>query len=105
MPLHTKPTLPHEIQVVITYEDGYYVAELPSYDVVTQATTMQDLVFLVNDLICALFDIPTSKQTNIWYKPSSVTAEPAPGTTAEPTHDTYKLLGTPTMRADFTLIA
>ncbi|MCJ7740672.1 hypothetical protein MUP32_05170 [Candidatus Microgenomates bacterium] len=63
-------TLPQTIKVKIEKTlHGKYFAELPEYDVFTEANNREELDFLINDLIYCLFDIPRQDQKNVWYRP------------------------------------
>lgn len=64
------PKLPKEIKVkIIKTKEGNYIAELPEHDVFTQAKSLEELRFLINDLIYTLFDVPKAAQSDIWYQP------------------------------------
>ncbi|MBI5452160.1 hypothetical protein HY945_01745 [Candidatus Gottesmanbacteria bacterium] len=64
------PKVPKEIEVkIVKTKGGNYIAELVKYDVFTQAKSIEELPFLVNDLIYTLFDIPKKMQSHIWFQP------------------------------------
>jgi len=62
--------LPEVVKVkIVRGESGVFIAELPEYDVFTEADTLAELDFFINDLIYALFDIPKVWQGKIRYMP------------------------------------
>lgn len=62
--------LPQTIEVKITRTvQEKYIAELPEYEVFTEADSREELDFSVNDLIYCLFDVPKKDQGKVWYKP------------------------------------
>ena len=63
--------LPKEIIVKIreNKKNGVFLAELPKYDIFTEANTFNDLVFMVNDLIYTYFDVPAKLRNKFWYTP------------------------------------
>ena len=65
------PQWPGQVKVKISQpKKGILFAELPEYDVFTEANDPFELFSNVNDLIYALFDIPKSLQGKIFYYPS-----------------------------------
>lgn len=63
--------LPKVIKVkVIKGESGCFIAELPKYDVFTEADSLLELEWNVNDLIYTLFDVPKKYHGKIWYRPA-----------------------------------
>lgn len=64
------PQLPSAIQVnVAKGESGALLANLPKFEVFTEADTLNELFMQVNDLIYALFDVPKTYQDKIYYIP------------------------------------
>ena len=65
-----KICLPSQIKVRVTQEkSGNYFAELSEYDVFTEANTLAELIFNINDLIYTYFDIPKKDRGKVWYAP------------------------------------
>ncbi len=63
-------SLPQKIKVsVVKSNSGVLLAELPEYDVFTEADNLNHLYFQVNDLICTYFDIPKELQDEIRFVP------------------------------------
>jgi len=70
MPTKKILELPSKIKVAIFRSTmGVYIAELPDYDLHTEADSIQELAFNVNDLIYAYFDVDKEYQKGIWYRP------------------------------------
>lgn len=64
--------LPKSIKVKIEKcNHNKYIAVLPEYNTHTEANSETELLFMVNDLIMSLFDIPSNLQGKIFYKPVS----------------------------------
>jgi len=64
------PKIPEVIHVkLIRTKERNYIAELVDYDVFTQAKSIEELPFYINDLIYTLFDIPKELQSDVWYQP------------------------------------
>lgn len=63
--------LPRIIKVrIIKTPEGNLIADLPEYEnVFTQAESIEQLDFNINDLILAYFDVPKKYHKDIWYKP------------------------------------
>lgn len=62
--------LPEKITVkVVKCEHNKFIAELPEYNVHTEADNVKELVRMVNDLIYSYFDIPEKVQKSLKYKP------------------------------------
>jgi predicted RNase H-like HicB family nuclease len=63
--------LPQKIKVyIVKTQEGNYIAELSEYEkVFTQADSLEQLDFNINDLIRAYFDIPQKYHNDIWYRP------------------------------------
>ena len=62
--------LPQVIRVQVKkFKKNQFFAELPKYKVFTEANSFLELIWNVNDLIFAFFDIPKSEQRKIWYLP------------------------------------
>jgi hypothetical protein len=64
------PHLPQIIKIkIMPLESGEgYCAELPEYDVFTEADNPNDLDIMVNDLIFDLFSVPKEFQSKICYR-------------------------------------
>ena len=64
------PKLPKRILVEIKKADsGDYLAYLPEFDIFTEADNPAHLIFQVNDLIYAYFDIPKKYQRQFHFLP------------------------------------
>ncbi len=64
--------VPRQITVkVIRDVSGVYIAELPDYNAHTEAETIHELYFQVNDLIYGIFDIASEHRKDIKYAPES----------------------------------
>lgn len=61
--------LPSSIQVKILRGKSCFIAELPEYDISTEADSVEAIVNNVNDLIYAYFDVPKSMQKDFRYCP------------------------------------
>lgn len=62
--------LPFEIKVrMLKGESGVIIAELPDYDIFTEADSILELDDLINDLIYVYFDIPKDLRKTIRYVP------------------------------------
>ena len=62
--------LPESISVNVKKgESGCLLAELPEYDVFTEADDLNHLYFQVNDLIYTYFDVPKKYQDKISFIP------------------------------------
>lgn len=60
--------LPERIKVHLTRgASGVFIAELPEYDISTEADQFCDLDFLINDLIWIYFDVPEEYRKAIRY--------------------------------------
>lgn len=60
--------LPHKIQArILRGKSGVFIAELPEYDVSTEADTLWALDDQINDLIFTLFEVPKKFQKLIRY--------------------------------------
>lgn len=70
-----KDKLPKRIRVKFLVENGIFIAELPEYNLHTEADSMWELVVNVNDLIKLFFDIPSDCKIN-FYPPT--TSSPPP---------------------------
>lgn len=63
------PKLPTLIKVkIIKTKEGSYIAELPEYDIFTEADSPLELDFNINDLIYTFFDIPKKYHGKIVYR-------------------------------------
>ena len=62
--------LPNQIEVKIKKEkDGTLFAELPEFGVFTEADSVGELIFNVNDLIYSFFDVKSSSRGKFCYLP------------------------------------
>lgn len=62
--------LPERIKVnIIRGSSGVFIAELPEYDISTEADQIWDLDDLINDLIWVYFDVPQEYRKAIRYVP------------------------------------
>lgn len=60
--------LPEDIKIrILRGETGKYIAELVDYDVFTEADSLCELDYLINDLIYTYFDVPKKMRKNIKY--------------------------------------
>ena len=65
-----KLLLPSKIRVkVIQEKSGFLFAELPEYDVFTEANSFNELLVNVNDLVYTFFDVPQKDRGKIVYMP------------------------------------
>jgi len=63
------PKLPQVIKVkIIKTKEGTLIAELPKYDIFTEANSPLELDFNINDLIYTFFDVPKKYQGKIIYR-------------------------------------
>jgi len=63
--------LPKAIKVkIIKGKSGCFIAELPEYDISTEADSELGLQYNINDLIYTFFDVPKKYRGKIWYQPS-----------------------------------
>lgn len=68
--------LPERIKVNITKgSSGVFIAELPEYDISTEADQICDLDDLINDLIWVYFDVPKEYRSVIRYVPAETKKE------------------------------
>lgn len=66
--------LPTSVNVQITKgKSGHYIAEIPEYDIFTEAEYEWELDGLINDLLFVFFDVPHNLRHTIRY----VKEEPA----------------------------
>jgi len=62
--------LPDSIKVkVLRGKSGCLIAELPEYDVSTEADSVLNLERNINDLIYTVLDIPPKYYGKVWYRP------------------------------------
>lgn len=60
--------LPRRVQVrVKNTTEGGFVAELPEYGIFTQASTVPELVYMVNDAIFTYFDVSVEDRKHLPY--------------------------------------
>ena len=63
------PKLPQSIKVrIIKTKEGVFIGELVEYDVFTEANSLQELDFNINDLICSFFDVPKKYYGKFVYR-------------------------------------
>lgn len=66
--------LPEKIKVVLIKGSGQtFIAELPEYDIFTEADSIGELLLSINDLLYEYFDIPKAMQGTFIYKPREAT--------------------------------
>lgn len=63
--------LPEELDVKVSRNPGtgIWLANIKNLDVFTEADDLIGLIYSVNDLIYAFFDIPKKLQHKVWYIP------------------------------------
>ena len=63
--------LPEELDVKLSRnpKTGIWVANIKNLDIFTEADDLIGLIYNVNDLIYAFFDIPKKLQHKVWYIP------------------------------------
>lgn len=63
--------LPEELDVKLSRnpKTGIWIASIKNLDVFTEADDLIGLIYNVNDLIYAFFDIPKNLQHKVWYIP------------------------------------
>lgn len=62
--------IPQSIRVEVTKgSSGCLLAELPKFDIFTEADNLNHLFFQVNDLIYTHFNIPKKYQDEIYFRP------------------------------------
>ncbi len=82
--------LPEKIKVVLIKGSGQtFIAELPDYDIFTEADSIDQLLFSINDLLYEYFDIPKAMQETFMYKPKEAT-ENIPNRVNVPLNITYQ---------------
>ncbi len=61
--------LPKELNVKVSRnpKTGIWIAQIKNLDVFTEADDLIGLIYNVNDLIYAFFDIPKKLQHKVWY--------------------------------------
>lgn len=60
--------LPEKFKVnILKGSSGVFIAELPEYDISTEANEFCELDGLINDLVCVYFDIPEEYRKAIRY--------------------------------------
>ena len=70
MPIQPIRQLPERIKVHISKgSSGVFIAELPEYDISTEADSMWEIDDLINDLILVYFDVPKEFRKEIRYVP------------------------------------
>lgn len=69
--LEKKLNLPNSIHVNISKgKSGVWIANLPKYDIFTEADNVWEIDNLINDLVFTYFDVPKELQASIRYVPS-----------------------------------
>ena len=62
--------MPEKIKVVlIKGSSGSFIAELPEYNIFTEADSIGELLLSINDLLYEYFDIPKVMQGTFTYQP------------------------------------
>lgn len=61
---------------IIKDKSGGYIAELLEYGVHTEADSLEELDYMVNDLIYAYFDVPKAFWGSVRYQRKELTPEP-----------------------------
>lgn len=63
--------LPETLDVKLSRnpKTGIWIASIKNLDVFTEADNLMGLIYNVNDLIYAFFDIPKNLQHKVWYIP------------------------------------
>ncbi len=63
--------LPEELDVKLSRnpKTGIWIASIKNLDAFTEADDLMGLIYNINDLIYAFFDIPKKIQTKVWYIP------------------------------------
>ena len=76
--LKTLEQLPEQLDVKLSRnpKTGIWIASIKNLDVFTEADDLIGLIYNVNDLIYAFFDIPKKLQNKVWYIPPFI-QEPA----------------------------
>lgn len=68
MPIKPILQLPEKIKVLLRKgSSGVFIAELPEYDISTEADSIWEIDDLINDLICVYFDVPQEFRKEIRY--------------------------------------
>lgn len=68
MPIQPILQLPERIKVHISKgSSGIFIAELPEYDISTEADSIWEIDDLINDLIWVYFDVPKEFRKEIRY--------------------------------------
>lgn len=69
--LEKRLNLPSSIQVNISKgTSGVWIANLPEYDIFTEADNIWEIDNLINDLVFTYFDVPKELQASVRYVPS-----------------------------------
>ena len=69
--LKTLGQLPEELEVKVSRnpKTGIWIAKIKNLDIFTEADNLIGLIYNVNDLLYAFFDIPKKLQHKVWYMP------------------------------------
>lgn len=68
MPIQPILQLPEKIKVLLRKgSSGVFIAELPEYDISTEADSIWEIDDLINDLIWVYFDVPLEFRKEIRY--------------------------------------
>ena len=82
--------LPEKIEVrLIKGSSGTFIAELPEFDIFTEADSIGELLLSINDLLFEYFDIPKAMQGTFMYKPKEA-EESVPNRVNVPLHIIYQ---------------
>lgn len=74
---------------------GVWVAHLVAYDICTEADSFYELVFNVNDLIYAYFDVPKRLQSKVTYLPAPLMEKLKPTASPLQKNMTFNILVSP----------
>lgn len=62
--------LPSKVKIrIFKGQSGIFIAELPDYDISTEADSILEVDDLINDLIYVYFDVPQNLRKNVRYIP------------------------------------
>lgn len=69
--------LPDKILVkIIKDKSGVFVAELPEFDLHTEADSVWELISNINDIVKLYFDIPENSLNSVVYTPPMIDKDP-----------------------------
>lgn len=77
--------LPQQIKVDVKKgETGVLIADLPEFELFTEANDLNELFINVNDLICTYYDIPTEYHNQIRFIPNDAAIQDLMAISREP---------------------